>query len=143
MTNQFLGWESGGKQVLKEILLRMWHTEQFKQQINIDDSARLIKRLEDFLKPLTGTNLEIPFWSRSRATIIRKTVELCLYIRAVGGITALHYPVIGDKFDNKIHEAPFGNGAKEIFWVLRPGFCVEEEDGNLHVVPFKAVVHEN
>jgi hypothetical protein len=125
-----------GRQVLREIQLRTWHKEQFRQAV-IEDSelqADLIKRLEAFLKPLTGSDLKIPLLSPTRATIIKRTIELWSYLESVGGRLALIHPRIGDDFDKDLHEEPnaddehkINNGQRKILWVLRRGFRLEED----------------
>jgi hypothetical protein len=97
-----------GRQVLREIQLRTWHKQPFRQAV-IDDTALqadLIKRLDAFSQPLTRIGVNIPLWSPTRAAIIKKTIELWSYLQAVGGRLTLSHPTIGDAFDEKFHEEP-------------------------------------
>jgi hypothetical protein len=140
-----------GRQVLREIQLRTWHKEQFKQAVmeNSALQADLIKRLEAFIQPMTGIDLNIPLWSPTRAAIIKKTIELWSYLEAVGGLLELSHPTIGDDFDNKDHEEPneddeckTDSDQRKISWVLRRGFRLEEDgsDGIPRGMTIKALV---
>jgi hypothetical protein len=141
----------GGQQVLREIQLRTWHKEQFRQAVieNSELQADLIQRLEDFLRPLTGEKIYIPPRSPMRATIVKKTIELWLYLKAIGGSMILCHPVIGDKFDKNVHEEPnaddeqkIDSDQRNISWVLRRGFHLEEDgsDGTRRRMTVKALV---
>ena len=140
-----------GRQVLREIQLRTWHRGQFKEIVieNSELQADLIQRLEAFLQPLTGMDIQIPLWSPMRAAIIKTTIELWSYLEAVGGSITLCQPVIGDKFDKNIHEELIADDEqktdsdeRKISWVLRRGFCLEEDvgDGTPRRMTVKAIV---
>ena len=149
--NLLLEWGQMGRQVLREVQLRTWHKQQFREAV-IEDTALqidLIKRLDAFAQPLTRLGVKIPLWSPTRAAIIRKTIELWTYLQAVGGRLTLSHPNIGDDFDEKVHEEPnaedeqnTGSEPMKISWILRRGFRFEEDtsDGTPREMTVKALV---
>lgn len=150
-TDQLLGWEQAGQQVLREIQLRTWQKDMFKDALVESSELQndLIKRFEAFLRPLWGVKLPIPLRSPARVDIIRKTIELWSYVQAVGGELTFGHPNIGDYFDEAIHkeldadaEQGIGTNQKKISWVLCRGFSLKETNsrGSSRQMTVKALV---
>ena len=144
------GWKRSGRQVLREVQLRTWHKEQFREEVveNVGWQGELIRHLDHFLRPLTKNIGKIDHWSPARASIIKHTIELWTYLHAAMGKLEVVRPMIGASFDGRtckdVDEDVQAGRLKdtEIKWVTRQGFRFREDslDGSVRPLMEKALV---
>ncbi|PMD33386.1 hypothetical protein L207DRAFT_639509 [Hyaloscypha variabilis F] len=141
-------WKGKGRQVVREVQLRAWHKDQFREEVieKVGWQGELIRRLEEFLAPLTKKIGRISARSESRARIIRATVELWSYLDAAQGGLILIEPTIGGAFDGMKCEVPDGdsqadrNQNMKVKWVLRRGFTFQEKSTDGKSMSARALV---
>jgi hypothetical protein len=135
-----------GKQVLREVQLRTWHRDLFRDEM-LKNKDVFMNRMKTYMNPLTK---EINTWSHSRGDIIEYTIRLWSYLRPLEGMFVLIQPELGGVFDRKLQDGfdeegmPFAGeqrSKKAILWVTRRGFRYREDsiDGPREMV-VKALV---
>ncbi|KUJ18611.1 uncharacterized protein LY89DRAFT_717194 [Mollisia scopiformis] len=141
-------WKGNGQSVLREIKLRAWHKNQFREEVieKVGWQGELIRRFEGFLAPMTKNSWRIDPRSESRANIIKHTIELWSYLDAAHGTLEIIHPSIGAAFDGRTCESTDEEhqsrsvGEKMIKWVLRRGFRFEELGSGGRPMAAKAIV---
>ncbi|TVY20206.1 hypothetical protein LARI1_G001679 [Lachnellula arida] len=139
-------WPTMGKQVLREVQLRTWPRDLFRDEV-LKNKAVFMSRLKSYMEPLTRNTNPM---SDSRADIIESTMRLWSYLRLLGGKLHVIQPKLGSAFDSELQEAydeigmPLDRGRsleKVVLWVARRGFRYREDsiDGPREMV-VKAVV---
>ncbi|TVY50002.1 hypothetical protein LOCC1_G000104 [Lachnellula occidentalis] len=139
-------WPKMGKHVLREVQLRTWPRELFRDEV-LKNKGVLMSRLKSFTEPLTRRTNP---WSDSRADIIESTMRLWSYLRPLEGKFHVIQPKLGSAFDSELQDAyddmgmplAIGRSSKKVVrWVTRRGFRYREDniDGPREMV-VKAVV---
>jgi molecular chaperone GrpE (heat shock protein) len=132
-----------GGHVLREVYLRTWYKNDFKNEI-LSNKDALIHSLRTYLRPLIKEYESANSWNETLKEIITDTLLLWSYLSSpdAAGKLELIQPNIEDLFDPKLHKAIDGDdefdenseqelskeeeAPKRIKWVLRRGFKYKE-----------------
>lgn len=135
-----------GKDVLREVQLRMWKIAEFKETFTslVISELHFEDKMEAFLAPFTRDLLMTRELVELGHDILMFAIHLCFYLHLAGTSLEVIHPTIGDKVDRSLCDLcnednePIvkGVGKQKIKWILRPGFVNYEE--GLDDVPKKA-----
>ena len=129
----YLGEETTGRDVVREIELRFWHKEYFEAGV-LMQTGHLARELEAYIRPLIGSPDKNESCVVSCDLVIRSALRLWCYLSFVGGDLERIRPKLGVPYDPILHEPAEevhrkesrSNTERKVAFVLRPGFHLRE-----------------